>query len=76
MDILGDDMEKYLVIKKFLKILTPKWDNVALVIEETKDLSTLEFDYLFGYITSYYESTLKISNVGASKEHAFSYREN
>ena len=52
MATLGDDLEKALVIKKVLRILLPKWDNVALVIEETKDISTLKFDQLVGSLIS------------------------
>jgi len=72
MATLSDDLEKYLVIKKVLRVLFPKWDNVALVIKETKDLSTLEFDELVRSLTSQEERFLRRSNIGTSEEQAFS----
>lgn len=76
MATLGDDLEKALVIKKVLRILLPKWDNVALVIEETKDISTLKFDQLVGSLISQEERFLRRSKIGTSEEQAFSTREN
>lgn len=45
---LGEKMEKEVIVKKVLRSLTPRWNHVAIIIAESKDLSTLEFDHLIG----------------------------
>lgn len=39
-----------MVIKKVLRTLTSKWNHIAIIIKESKDLSTLDFDKLLGYL--------------------------
>lgn len=68
MVILGDEMNKAFVINKVLKTLLTKQDNVDLIIEETKDLSTMDFDQLVVSLTSYAQRFLRIYNIGASEE--------
>ena len=40
MATLGEKIEKEVMIKKVLRTLIEKFDHVALIIEETKDLSS------------------------------------
>ena len=55
-----------------------KFDHAALIIEETKDLSSLEIDNLIGSLTSHEERIMKRTKVGASNNdnQAFSIKEN
>ena len=78
MGTLGEKVEKEVVIKKVLRTLTEKFDHVALIIEKTKDLSSLEIDNLIGSLTSHDERMTKRTKVGISNnnEQAFSIKEN
>jgi hypothetical protein len=55
MATLGDIMDKEVVIKKVFISLTPRWNHAAIIIEERKDLTTLQFDHLVGYLISHEE---------------------
>jgi hypothetical protein len=44
MATLREIVEKEVLIKKVLRSLTPRWTHVAIIIEESKDLSTLQSD--------------------------------
>lgn len=59
MTTLGEKIEKEVVVKKVLKTLKKKFDHVALIIEETKDISTMEIDNLIGFLTSHEERMSK-----------------
>lgn len=48
MATLGQVMSKKVVIKKVLRSLILRWNNVVIIIEERKDLATLEYDQLVG----------------------------
>ena len=50
---LAENIDKQVVIKKVLRSLTPRWDHIAIVIEESKDLTNLHFDNLVGSIISH-----------------------
>jgi hypothetical protein len=41
---LGEIVDKEVLIKNVLRSLTSRWNHVAIIIEESKDLSTLQFD--------------------------------
>lgn len=47
-----------IVVKKVLRTLTPKWNHVAIIIEESKDLTALEFDHPIGSLM-YHEERLR-----------------
>jgi len=47
------------MIKKVLRTLTPKWDNIIVIIEEIKDLSTLQFDGFIGSLVSHEKRLIK-----------------
>ena len=66
------------MINKVLRTLIEKYDHVALITEETKDLSTIEIDNLIGSLTSHEERVLKRVRGGISNsdEQAFSIKEN
>ena len=75
---LVEKIEKEIVIKKVLRTLTKKYDHVALIIEETKDLPTIEIDNLISSLTSHEERVLKRVRGGISNsdEQAISIKEN
>jgi hypothetical protein len=41
---LGEIVDKEVLIKNVLRSLTSRWNHVAIIIEESKDFSTLQFD--------------------------------
>lgn len=55
METLGEEVKPEVVVKKVLRTLLHKWDHIAIIIEESKDLSTLSFDALIGSLTSHEE---------------------
>lgn len=59
MATLGEKIEKEVVIKEVLRTLKKRYDHDALIIEETKDLSTMEIDNLIGSLTSHEKRVLK-----------------
>ena len=66
MATLGEIRDKEVVIKKVLSSLTPRWNHVSIIIEENKDLSTLQFDHLVGFLMSHEEGL--IDSFGESGE--------
>jgi hypothetical protein len=70
MATLGEIVDKEVLIKKVFRSLTPRWNHVAIIIEERKDLSTLQFDHLVGSLMSHEERL--IDSFGESGEKAFS----
>ena len=70
MATLGEIVDKEVLIKKALRSLTPRWNHVSIIIEERKDLSTLQFDHLVGSLMSHEERL--IDSFGESGEKAFS----
>jgi hypothetical protein len=70
MDTLGEIVEKEVLIKTVLRYLTLRWNHVAIIIEENKDFSTLQFDHLVGYLMSHEERL--IDSFGESVEKYFS----
>lgn len=71
METLGEEVKPKVVVKKVLRTLLRKWDHIAIIIEESKDLSTLSFDALIGSLTSHEEQLQDPSNFG-SEDKAFS----
>ena len=55
MDTLGEMASNEVLIKKVLRSLTPRWNNVAIILEESKDLTQLKFDQLVGSLMSHEE---------------------
>jgi hypothetical protein len=43
MATLWEIVDKEVLIKKVLRSLKPRWNHVAIIIEESNDLSTLQF---------------------------------
>lgn len=39
MATLGETVSNEVLIKKVLRSLTPRWNNVAIILEESKDLT-------------------------------------
>ena len=78
MATLREKTENEVVIKKVLRTLIEKFDHVALIIEEIKDLSSLEIDKFIGCLTSHEERMMKRTKLGTSNndEQAFSIKEN
>jgi hypothetical protein len=70
MATLGEIVDKEVLIKKVLRSLTPRWNHVAIIIEESKDLSTLQFDHLVGSLMSHEERL--IGSFGESGKKVFS----
>ena len=56
MATLGEMVSNEVIIKKVLISLTPIWNNVAIILEEIKDLTQLKFDQLVGSLMSHEES--------------------
>jgi hypothetical protein len=63
-------VDKEVLIKKVLRSLTPRWNHIAIIIEESKDLSTLQFDLLVGSPMSHEERL--IDSFRKSGEKSFS----
>ena len=78
MATLREKIEKEVFIKKVLRTLIETFDHAALIIEETKDLSSLEIDNLIGSLTSHEERMMKRTKARISNrdEQAFSIKEN
>lgn len=55
MTTLGEQVQKEVIIKKILRTLIEKFDHVALIFEETKDLSTMEIDNLISSLAPHEE---------------------
>ena len=55
MKTLGEIIENKVVVKKVLRSLLPKWNLVAIIIEERKNLATLTNDKLLGSLMSHEE---------------------
>jgi hypothetical protein len=70
MATLGEIVHKEDLIKKVLRSLTPRWNHVDIIIEERKDLSTLEFDHLVASLMSHEERL--IDSFGESGKKYFS----
>lgn len=65
------------VVKNVLITLLQKWNHVAIIIEERKDLFTLDYDQLIGLLMSHEERLQEStsSNVGDVEEKAFASKE-
>ena len=50
---LGDTIDKQVVIKNVVRSLTTRSNHIAIVIEEIKNVTKLQFDHLVGYIISH-----------------------
>lgn len=51
-----------------LRRLTARWNHVAIIIEETKDLTTLTLDELAGSLKSHEERMRELGNFSRSNE--------
>jgi len=51
MAIVGEKIEKGIIINKIMRTLTKIYNHVALIIEETKDLLNIEIDNFIGSLT-------------------------
>ncbi|KAE8732992.1 hypothetical protein F3Y22_tig00001644pilonHSYRG00147 [Hibiscus syriacus] len=49
----GENINDQTIVAKILRRLTPKFDHVVAVIEESKDLKTFKFDELMGSLQSH-----------------------
>eukprot|EP00253_Pinus_taeda_P001749 PITA_01749 len=58
MATLGEAISNEVLIKKELRYLTHRWNHVAIIMEESKDLTKLQFDELVGSLMSH-EGRLK-----------------
>ena len=55
MATLGENVSTEVLIKKVLRSLTHRWNHVAIIMEESKDLTKLQFDELVGSLMSHEE---------------------
>eukprot|EP00253_Pinus_taeda_P009270 PITA_09270 len=55
MATLGEAVSNEVLIKKVLRSLTHIWNHVAIIMEESKDLTKLQFDELVGSLMSHEE---------------------
>jgi len=55
MATLGETVSNEVLIKKVLRYLTPRWNNVAIILEESKDFTQLMFYQLVGSLMSHEE---------------------
>ena len=55
MATLGEVVSNEVLIKKVLRSLTHRWNHVAIIMEESKDLTKLQFDELVGSLMSHEE---------------------
>ena len=78
MAIVGEKIEKGIIINKIMRTLTKIYNHVALIIEETKDLLNIEIDNFIGSLTWHKERVLKRTKILVSNndEQAFSIKEN
>ncbi|GAV57571.1 UBN2 domain-containing protein, partial [Cephalotus follicularis] len=53
MKSFGEKLNDETIVAKVLRSLTPKFDHVVAVIEESKDLSVFSFDELMGFLQAY-----------------------
>ena len=53
MATLGESIAQEQIIQKVLRSLTPRWNIVVIVIEESKNLATMEYDELVGSLISH-----------------------
>lgn len=74
MENLGEQLYKVVVIKKVLRILTSKWNQIVIIIEETKDMSTLKIDQLICSLMSH-EERLKETTIGGNEGKVFTSKE-
>ena len=44
MESLDETITQEHVIKKVLRSLTPRWNTIEIIMEESKDLVTMEYD--------------------------------
>ena len=65
----GDELSDLKVVEKILRSLPPKFDNIVVAIEESKDLTILSIDEVFGSLYNH-EDRLNKRN-GNSLENAF-----
>ena len=56
----GETMKIEVVIKYVLRSLMPRWNHVAIIIKENKDLNALQFDHLDGSLM-YHEERFSYS---------------
>lgn len=50
---LGEEVKTEVILKKVLRYLLSKWNHVAIIIEESKDPNSLDYDHLIGSLMSY-----------------------
>ena len=53
METLGEEINNPIVVKKVLRTLLFKWSKIAIIFEETKDLTILTLDQLIGSFMSH-----------------------
>ena len=63
---LGETISNEVLIKKVLRSLTHRWNHVAIIMEESEDLTKLQFDQLVGSLMSH-EERLKDTFEGVEK---------
>lgn len=44
METLGEEVKNEVIMKKVLRTLLPKWNHVAIIIKERKNIYTLNYD--------------------------------
>ena len=76
MKTLREDIANEVVVKKVLRSILSKWNNVTIIIEESKDLAALPYDTLIGFLMSH-EDRLKelIPSNDFGDEKAFATKE-
>lgn len=74
---LIEEVNNKVIMKKVLRTLFLEWNQIEIIIEKSKDLSTLDYDQFIGSLM-YHEERLKDStslNVGGVEEKPFSCKE-
>ena len=66
MATLEEIVSNEVLIKKVLRSLTHRWNHVAIIMEESKDLTKLQFDQLVGSLMAH-EKRLKDTFEGVEK---------
>lgn len=66
MATLGETVSNEVLIKKVLRYLTHRWHHVSIIMEESKDLTKLQFDQLVGSLMSH-EERMKDTSEGVEK---------